>query len=159
MSILLAHGNNVYFFFLEVINLKKFAIISGSQRSKKILMHIYRIKWSWYIWKDLVCLLINEQIPAAAPSNAWVCGRSFVGIAGANPDGGMDVCLLCLLDVARYTSLHRADHSSRGVQQSVMCLVSVVVKPHAGRPWIRIGSKRYKKEINDFSYKDVGISG
>jgi hypothetical protein len=25
---------------------------------------------------------------------AWVCSRSFAGIAGLNPVGGMDVCLL-----------------------------------------------------------------
>jgi len=33
-------------------------------------------------------------IPAAAPSKAWVCGRSLAGIAGSNPVGGMDVGLL-----------------------------------------------------------------
>jgi hypothetical protein len=56
----------------------------------------------------------------AAPSNAWVCGRSFAGIAVANPDGGMNVYFLWLLEVVGYTSLHRADHSSRRVQQSVL---------------------------------------
>ena len=65
-------------------------------------------------------LRVNEQIPVAAPSNAWVCGRSFAGIAVANPDGGMDVYLLWLLDVVGYTSLHRADHSSIRVQQRVV---------------------------------------
>jgi hypothetical protein len=30
----------------------------------------------------------------AAPSKAWVCGRSFAGIAGSNPTGGVDVCPL-----------------------------------------------------------------
>ena len=33
-------------------------------------------------------------IPAAERSKAMVCGRSPAGIAGSNPDGGMDVCLL-----------------------------------------------------------------
>jgi hypothetical protein len=33
-------------------------------------------------------------IPVVAPSKAWVCGRSFAGIVGSNPTGGMDVCLL-----------------------------------------------------------------
>ena len=34
-------------------------------------------------------------------------GRSFVGIAGANPAGGMDVCILCVLCVVRYMSLRQ----------------------------------------------------
>ena len=33
-------------------------------------------------------------IPVDARSKAWVCGRSLDGIAGSNPAGGMDVCLL-----------------------------------------------------------------
>jgi len=62
----------------------------------------------------------NEQpIPVAAPSKAWVWSRSLAGIVGSNPAGGMDVCLLCTLHVVR--SLRRADHSSRGVLQSVVC--------------------------------------
>jgi len=28
---------------------------------------------------------------------AWVCGRSLAGIAGSNPAGDMDVCLLRVL--------------------------------------------------------------
>ena len=32
-------------------------------------------------------------IDVAMWSKAWVCGRSFVGIVGSNPAGGMDVCL------------------------------------------------------------------
>jgi hypothetical protein len=37
---------------------------------------------------------IKETNPAAAQSNVWVCGHSLAGIAGSNPAGGMDVCLL-----------------------------------------------------------------
>ena len=33
-------------------------------------------------------------MPVAARSKAWVCGRSLAGIAGSNPTGGMEVCLL-----------------------------------------------------------------
>ena len=33
-------------------------------------------------------------IPVAACSKTWVYGRSLAGIAGLNPTGGMDVCLL-----------------------------------------------------------------
>jgi len=35
-----------------------------------------------------------QPIPVAARSKAWVCGRSLAGIAGSNPTGGMDVCVL-----------------------------------------------------------------
>jgi len=40
---------------------------------------------------------------------------------------GMDVCLLWVLGVVRSRSLQRADHSSRAVLPSVVCL-SVIVK-------------------------------
>jgi len=33
-------------------------------------------------------------MPVAARSKAWVCNRSFFGIAGSNPAGGMEVSLL-----------------------------------------------------------------
>jgi hypothetical protein len=36
----------------------------------------------------------HMPIPVAARSKAWVCGGSLVGIAGSNPIGDMDVCLL-----------------------------------------------------------------
>jgi hypothetical protein len=36
---------------------------------------------------------IRMPIPLATRSTAWVCGRSFVGIVGSNPAGGMDACL------------------------------------------------------------------
>ena len=32
--------------------------------------------------------------PVAARSKAWVCGRLIAGIAGSNPVGDTDVCLL-----------------------------------------------------------------
>jgi hypothetical protein len=60
-------------------------------------------------------------------TKAWVCCRSLAGIAGSNPAGGMYVCLLCLLCVVKKRSLRRADHSSRGVLSSAVCL-SVIVK-------------------------------
>ena len=58
----------------------------------------------------------------AARSKAWVCGLSFAGIAGSNPAGGMDVCLLWVLCVVRLRSLRGAGHSSRGDLPSVVCL-------------------------------------
>jgi hypothetical protein len=39
----------------------------------------------------------GQPIPVAARSRVWVCSRSVAGIAGSNPTGGMDVCLLCCL--------------------------------------------------------------
>ena len=37
---------------------------------------------------------LTSPVPVAARSKAWVCSRSLAGIAGSNPTGGMDVCLL-----------------------------------------------------------------
>ena len=31
-------------------------------------------------------------IPVAAPSKAWVCGRSLAGNVGSNPIGSRDIC-------------------------------------------------------------------
>ena len=40
-------------------------------------------------------------VPVAARSKAWVWGRSLAGIAGSNPTGNMDVCLLWVLSGRR----------------------------------------------------------
>ena len=40
---------------------------------------------------------MKAPIPVAAQSKACICGRSLAGIAGSNPAGGVDVCLLCFL--------------------------------------------------------------
>ena len=59
------------------------------------------------------------------------CGSAaarLLGITGSKPAGGVEVCLLFVQFVVRYRSLHLADHSSRGVLPSVVCL-SVIVKP------------------------------
>ena len=56
----------------------------------------------------------------------WVCCCccccSLAGIAGSIPVSGMDVCLLWVLCVVKYRFLSRADHLSRGVLPSVVCL-------------------------------------
>ena len=40
----------------------------------------------------------TPPISVAARSKAWVYGRSFAGIVGSNPAGGMDVCVeYCVL--------------------------------------------------------------
>jgi hypothetical protein len=46
-------------------------------------------------------MYVELPIPVAARSKARVCGRSLAGIAGSIPAGGMDVCLLWVLCVAR----------------------------------------------------------
>ena len=69
----------------------------------------------------------NVPIPMAARFNASVCSRSLPRIVGLNPAGAMDVCCeFCV--VSGRGLLGRADHSSRGVLPSVVCL-SMIVKP------------------------------
>jgi hypothetical protein len=50
-----------------------------------------------------------------ARTKVWVCLSSIAGTAGSSPAGGIDICLLWVLCVARKRSLRRANHSSRGV--------------------------------------------
>jgi hypothetical protein len=66
------------------------------------------------------------SISVAARSKAWGCGGSLAGIAGPNPAGGMDVCLLRMLCVVMQRSLRRAYHLSRGVLPGGM-YVGVIV--------------------------------
>jgi hypothetical protein len=37
----------------------------------------------------------SQTIPVAGPSKATVCGRSPAMLAGSNPSGGIDVCVVC----------------------------------------------------------------
>jgi hypothetical protein len=52
-------------------------------------------------------------------------------LLGSNPVEDMDVYLLGVLCVVRYRSLRRADHLSRGVLPSVVCL-SVIAESRRG---------------------------
>ena len=36
-------------------------------------------------------------IPVDERFKAYVCGRSLAGVAGSNPAGGMDVCVVCVV--------------------------------------------------------------
>ena len=38
-----------------------------------------------------------KVIPVSERSKARVCGRSLAGVAGSNPVGGMDVCVVCVV--------------------------------------------------------------
>ena len=73
-----------------------------------------------------------QLIPKSARYNVWVFGLSFAAIAGCNPTGCIDACLLWILCVVRY--LRRADHPSRGVLPSVACLSVIVKLRHWRRP-------------------------
>jgi hypothetical protein len=42
----------------------------------------------------MILTVSSKSIPVAVRSNAWVYGRSLTGIAGLNPNGGMDVCVV-----------------------------------------------------------------
>ena len=49
--------------------------------------------------KDLVAVSLGRRllIPVAERSKARVCGRSLGGVAGSNPAGDMDVCVVCFV--------------------------------------------------------------
>jgi hypothetical protein len=70
----------------------------------------------------------STPIPVVARSKAWVCGRTLAGVAGSNPAGGHRCLSLVKCCVLSGRSLRRADHSSRAVLPSVVCL-SAIVKP------------------------------
>jgi hypothetical protein len=70
----------------------------------------------------------ERPVPVAARYKALVNGRSSAEIAGSNPTGAMDGCLLLVLCVFRQSSLRRADPLSTGVLRNVVCL-SVIDNP------------------------------
>ena len=78
------------------------------------------------------------------PLACWECGFESRRVHG--------VCLFLMSCVVRYRSLRRADHSSRGVLPSVVCL-SVIVKP---RQWGGHGPLKavapWKKEYLHYGY-------
>jgi len=67
-----------------------------------------------------------QQVPVIPRSKGSVLDRSLAGVAGSNPAGDMDVCLLWVLCVVRYTYLRRADPWGRGVLPSVFVSLSVI---------------------------------
>jgi hypothetical protein len=75
-----------------------------------------------YVWRTFIGISLHVPMPVAAPSKAWVCGRSHPEIAGSNPAGSMDVCLLRLMCVVRNRSLRRAEHSSTGFTPTIAYL-------------------------------------
>lgn len=61
-------------------------------------------------------------------TEARVCGSSLVGITRLNSTGGMHVCHFWMLCAVRCRSLRHADHSSREVLPSAVCLWSLNLK-------------------------------
>jgi len=80
--------------------------------------------------------ILNRPVPVAPLSKTCVYGLSLAGIAGSNPTGGIDFCLLRVLCAVRSRSLRRFDHSYRGVLPSVVCLTECDRESSImGRPW------------------------
>jgi hypothetical protein len=95
----------------------------------------------------------NNVKSLATRSEACVCGRSLAGIAGANPAEGGYCCLsrvnvvCCQVEVAASGwSLGQRNPTECGVSK-----MSVIAKPHKGRPWPGIGPKRHKENVKSLS--------
>ena len=93
-------------------------------------------------------------IPVAARSKAWVCYRSLAGIAGSNPAGGMDVCLLGVLPVlqvgafATGRSLIQESHTDCGLCVCVcvcLCFILSVIRCNSDLLYLK-GVGRMKSE-------------
>jgi hypothetical protein len=107
-------------------------------------LHLYdRIIW----FLNLYIHIGYVQIPVAARSEAWVCGCSLAGISASNPARDVEVFLVWLLCVVRWSSRLRADHLSREALPSMVCSMSVFANPRKGRPWPEIGQKRHRKKV------------
>ena len=50
-----------------------------------------------YAVSIIVFVIFGTPVPVAKQSKACVYGRSLDWIAGSNPAGGMDGCLLCVV--------------------------------------------------------------
>jgi hypothetical protein len=87
-------------------------------------------KWDWQLSKTKYPG-VHLPTPVAAPSKAWICGRSLAWIMGSNSAGGVEIFLLKMLRFFRQSSMRRADYSSRGVLQNVVSL-NVIVNPRKG---------------------------
>jgi len=86
---------------------------------KSQLIKIFQMWISCRRRSSFLCwFLCVWSIPVATGSKGYVCGRSLAEIAGSNPAGGMDVCVLWVLCVVTYRSMRRADPSSRGKYQT-----------------------------------------
>ena len=79
-----------YYAFFSILY---FCVPCASQEKQRLFPCTAGTDWSFH-WK-------YWPFPLAAPSKAWVCFLSLAGITDSNPAGGMNVCLLRVLCVAR----------------------------------------------------------
>ena len=94
---------------------------------------------------------IKEPSPVAAVSNAWVCGRSLVGIAGSNPAEGHRcpslvnvVCFQVLVSATSWSIFQRS--SNECVSMSVTRRIN---NPLHLQCFGRSQTKRERNEIKD----------
>jgi hypothetical protein len=90
---------------------------------------------------------VNEMpgpILEAARSKAWVCGRSLAGIAGANPAGNMDVCLLWEVVLSGsglcVGLITHPDESYR------VCVLLSVIRYNNNPPHLHWGGRRFESK-------------
>jgi len=103
---------------------KDFSLIHLPRQKKDT---IYKLAPPSCETEDLITIW-RVQDGTITRSKVWVCGRLLAGIVGSKPAGRMIVCLLWVLCTVRWSSPRRADHSSRGILPSAVCL-SVIGKP------------------------------
>jgi hypothetical protein len=103
-----------------------------------------------------VVYVFQVPILVSARSKAYVCDRSLAGIAGSNPAGRKDVCLLW---VFKLSESRRRPTSCQGVLQIVVCVcVLLSVIRCNNNPlhlqWIGRGfSKKKIKKESPYSFK------
>ena len=96
----------------------------------------------------------------AARSKAWVCCRSFAGIAGSNPAGGMEVFSLvnivcCQVEVSASSwSLVQKSPTDCGVSDSVWSWILANVEALAHWGVLRLGKNKYTPAL----YKEWRVS-
>jgi hypothetical protein len=54
-----------------------------------------RLRWGLTTFKDSICHIIPAPVPAAVSCEACACSCSLAGIAGSNPAGVIDACVVC----------------------------------------------------------------
>ena len=129
--------------FLRNVNRLASDKISGTDHP---VMGVMSPKKRFFSFIVIFLSISTRPIPVAAQPKTSVCCRTFAGMVGSNPAGGMDVCLLWLLCVVTYRSLRRVDHSSRWVILGVVCL-SVISKLQHWEDQGPLGLARLEKKI------------
>ena len=106
-------------------------------------------------------IFCNYPVQVAAWSKACVCSHVSVEMAGSNPAGGINICLLCVLYVVRWRSLRWADHPLIGVLPSVVCRCLWSINLQNEEAITRIGPQHHRKKKMTqckFSSHHVGLA-